>query len=42
MRQLQVYALVGAILPPQPVIELIDSYIRNLNEYRKEWLRKSH
>jgi hypothetical protein len=42
MRHLQVYSLAGALLPSGPVIELIESYIRNLNAYREEWLRKSH
>jgi hypothetical protein len=42
MRHLQVYSLAGAFLPRGPVIELIESYIRNLNGSREEWLRKSH
>ena len=42
MRHLQVYSLAGSLLPQGPVIELIESYIRNLNGYREEWVRKSH
>jgi hypothetical protein len=42
MRQLQVYSLAGAFLPRGPVIELIETYIHNLNGSREEWLRKSH
>ena len=42
MRCLQVYSLAGAFLPRGPIIELIDSYIRDLSGYRAEWVRKSH
>lgn len=42
MRYLQVYSLAGNLLPRSPLIELIGSYIRDLNGYREEWLRKSH
>ena len=42
MRSLQVYSLAGAFLPREPILDLIDSYIRDLNDYRKEWLRKSN
>jgi len=42
MRNLQVYSLAGAFLPRQPLIELINSYIRDLNTYREEWRKKSH
>jgi hypothetical protein len=42
MRYLQVYSLAGALLPRSPVLELIESYIRNLHSTREEWRRKSH
>jgi len=42
MRHLQVYTLAGALLPRGPLIELIESYIRDLNIYRGKWVRKSH
>jgi hypothetical protein len=42
MRYLQVYSLAGKLLPSGPLIELIESYIRNLHYYRERWLRKSH
>lgn len=42
MRFLQVYSLAGSLLPRGPLIELIDFYIRDLNGYRQEWLRKSN
>ena len=42
MRSLQVYSLAGAFLPREPLLNLIDTYIRDLNGYRNEWLRKSH
>jgi len=42
MRSLQVYSLAGALLPREPVIELLDSYIRDLNGYRQEWVKKSN
>jgi hypothetical protein len=42
MRFLQVYSLAGALLPRGPLIELIDFYIKDLNGYREEWLRKSN
>jgi hypothetical protein len=37
-----VYSLAGALLPRGPLIELIDFYIKDLNGYREEWLRKSN
>jgi len=42
MRSLQVYSLAGALLPAQPLLELIETYIRELRGYRDEWLKKSH
>jgi hypothetical protein len=42
MRYLQVYSLAGALLPRAPLIELIESYIRNLHYHREKWLRKTH
>ena len=42
MRFLQVYALAGKMLPREPLIELINSYIRDLNGYREDWLKMSH
>jgi hypothetical protein len=42
MRSLQVYSLAGALLPREPVIQLIDSYILDLSNYREEWIRKSN
>jgi hypothetical protein len=42
MRFLQVYSLAGALLPREPLIELLEFYIRDLNGYREEWLRKSN
>jgi hypothetical protein len=42
MRFLQVYSLAGALLPRGPLIELIDFYIKDLNGYREEWLRKAN
>jgi hypothetical protein len=42
MRSLQVYSLAGALLPREPVIQLINSYIQDLNSYREEWIRKSN
>ncbi len=42
MRFLQVYSLAGALLPREPLIELIDSYIKDLNGYRAEWVKKSN
>ncbi len=42
MRFLQVYSLAGALLPRGPLIELIDFYIRDLNAYREEWLKKAN
>ncbi|MBU1208501.1 MAG: hypothetical protein ABH969_03870 [Pseudomonadota bacterium] len=41
MRHLQVYTLAGALLPRGPLIELIEFYIRDLQGYRQEWLKKS-
>jgi hypothetical protein len=42
MRHLQVYSTAGALLPKGPLIELIESYIRDLDGYRQQWLRKGH
>jgi len=42
MRQLQIYCAAGALLPKGPLIELIESYIRDLDGYRQQWLRKGH
>ena len=42
MRYLQVYSLAGALLPRAPLLELIESYIRNLHSYSEQWRRKSH
>ena len=42
MRSLQVYSLAGALLPREPVLQLIESYIGDLRGYRDEWLKKSH
>jgi hypothetical protein len=42
MRYLQVYSLAGALLPSAPLLELIESYVRNLHGYREKWLRKSN
>lgn len=42
MRFLQVYTLAGKMLPREPLIELINSYIRDLNGYREDWLKMSH
>ena len=42
MRYLQVYSLAGALLPRAPLLELIESYIRNLRSYSEQWRRKSH
>jgi len=42
MRSLRVYSLAGALLPREPVIQLIESYIGDLRGYRNEWLKKSH
>ena len=42
MRSLQVYCLAGALLPREPVIQLIESYIGDLRGYRDVWLKKSH
>jgi len=42
MRFLQVYSLAGALLPRGPLIELLDFYIKDLNGYRQEWLKKSN
>ena len=42
MRSLRVYSLAGALLPREPVIQPIESYIGDLREYRDEWLKKSH
>ncbi len=42
MRSLRVYSLAGALLPREPVIQLIESYIGDLRGYRDEWLKKSH
>lgn len=42
MRFLQVYSLAGALLPREPLIELIDSYILDLNGYRAEWVKMSN
>lgn len=41
MRHLQVYTLAGALLPRGPLIELIEFYIRDLQGYCQEWLKKS-
>jgi hypothetical protein len=42
MRSLQVYTLIGRLLPPTPLIELIESYIRDLDGYRMEWVKRSN
>ncbi|MDI6755757.1 MAG: hypothetical protein QME78_15340 [Thermodesulfobacteriota bacterium] len=42
MRHLQVYTLAGALLPPGPLIEIIEVYIRDLETYRQEWLKKNN
>jgi hypothetical protein len=42
MRSLRVYSLAGALLPREPVIQLLESYIGDLRGYRDEWLKKSH
>ena len=42
MRYLQVYSLAGALLPSAPLLELIESYVRNLHGYREKWMRKSN
>jgi hypothetical protein len=42
MRSLRVYSLAGALLPREPVFQLIESYIGDLRGYRDEWLKKSH
>ncbi|MBP1722471.1 MAG: hypothetical protein H6Q44_176 [Deltaproteobacteria bacterium] len=42
MRSLQVYSLAGALLPREPVLQLIESYIGDLRGYRDAWLKKSH
>lgn len=42
MRCLQVYSMAGAFLPLEPLVELIDTYIRELNQYRDDWVKRSH
>jgi len=42
MRHLQVYTLAGALLPRGPLIEIIEAYIRDLENNRKEWLKKNN
>ncbi len=42
MRHLNVYSLVGTLLPRGPLVELMERYIRDMDERRKEWLKKSH
>jgi hypothetical protein len=42
MQQLQLYSLAGSLLSGEPLIHLIESYIRDLENRRKEWLKKSH
>jgi len=42
MRQLQVYSMAGALLSKGPLIDWIESYIKDLDGYRQEWLKKRH
>lgn len=42
MRHLQVYSIAGSLLPRAPVLEMIESYIHDLKDFRREWLRKSN
>ena len=42
LQQLQAYAVADPPLPREPLLELIDSYILDLEQYRASWLRKSN
>lgn len=42
MRHLQVYSLAGCLLPRAPILEMIDTYIRDLDGCRRNWVRKSN
>ena len=42
LQHLQAYAVADPPLPREPLLELIDSYILDLEQYRASWLRKSH
>jgi hypothetical protein len=42
IRHLQVYSIAGSLLPRGPVLEMIDSYLRDLNQYRRDWMKKSN
>jgi hypothetical protein len=42
MRCLQVYSIAGTFLPLEPLVELINTYIRDLNQYRDDWVKRSH
>jgi hypothetical protein len=42
MRHLQVYILAGSLLPRTPILEMIDTYIRDLHGCRRDWVRRSN
>jgi hypothetical protein len=42
MRHLQVYSLAGSLLPRSPILEMIDTYIRELRGHRRDWVSKSN
>jgi len=42
MRHLQVYSLAGSLLPRTPILEMIDTYIRDLHGCQRDWVRKSN
>ncbi len=42
LQHLQVYAVADPPLPREPLMELIDSYIPDLEQSRASRLRKSH
>jgi hypothetical protein len=42
MRHLQIYGIAGSLLPRAPVLEMIESYIRDLNGCCRDWMRRSN
>lgn len=42
LQHLPAYAVADPPLPREPLMELVDSYIPDLEQSRASWLRKSH
>jgi hypothetical protein len=42
LQHLEAYASADPPLPAEPLMELIDSYIEDLERYREVWVRRSH